>query len=272
MAFFQVNFFSKSLKRQVPFTAFVPVDTFDIPGQEPVERGPIKSLYLLHGYAGNHMDWSLGAKIQELSLIHNIAVFMPSGENNFYLDDSDKGELHAEFIGNELVEFTRKTFPISSNREDTFIGGLSMGGFGAIRNGLKYSQHFSKIIALSSALITRNIAGIPEDFKDPIADYNYYRRVFGDLNELLGSDKDPEALILNLKKDNADNPENPEKAVIPHIYMACGTEDFLLKENRAYHEFLEKEGVEHTYIEAPGVHDWKFWNEYIEKAMKWATV
>lgn len=269
MAFFQVNFFSKSLKRQVPFTAFVPVDTLEIPGQESVERGPIKSLYLLHGYAGNHMDWGLGAKIQELSLIHNIAVFMPSGENNFYLDDSDKGELHAEFIGNELVQFTRKTFPISSNREDTFIGGLSMGGFGALRNGLKYFQHFSKIIALSSALITRNIAGIPKDYKDPIADYNYYRRVFGDLNELLGSDKDPEALILNLKKDTA---ENPEKTVIPNIYMACGTEDFLLKENRAYHEFLKHEGVEHTYIEAPGVHDWKFWNEYIEKAMKWATV
>lgn len=262
MAFFQVNFFSKALKRQVPFAAFVPVDTFEIPGQEPVELGPIKSLYLLHGYAGNHMDWGLGAKIQELSLLHNIAVFMPSGENNFYLDDTDKGELHAQFIGNELVEFTRKTFPISSSREDTFIGGLSMGGFGALRNGLKYSQNFSKIIALSSALITRNIAGIPEDFKDPIADYNYYRRVFGDLNELLGSDKDPEALLLNLKKENG---------VIPHIYMACGTEDFLLKENRSYHDFLIKQGVEHTYIEAPGVHDWAFWNEYIEKAMKWAV-
>ena len=206
------------------------------------------------------MDWVCGSKIQELSLIHNTAVFMPSGENNFYLDDVDKGELYAEYVGDELVEFTRKMFPISNKREDTFIGGLSMGGYGAIRNGLKYSHNFSRIIALSSALITHNIAGIPVDFKDPIADYKYYRRVFGDLNELLGSDKDPEALITSLKK---------EKAAIPQIYMACGTEDFLLKENRSYHEFLTSEDVEHTYVEGPGVHDWNFWNEYIEKAILW---
>lgn len=136
-----------------------------------------------------------------------------------------------------------------------------MGGYGAIRNGLKYSHNFSRIIALSSALITHNIAGIPVDFKDPIADYKYYRSVFGDLNELLESDKDPEALITNLKKENA---------AIPQIYMACGTEDFLLNENRSYHDFLTSEDVEHTYVEGPGVHDWNFWNEYIEKAILWA--
>lgn len=261
MAFLQVNFFSKALKRLVTFNALVPIDTFEIPGKEKIDRGPMKSIYLLHGYSGNHMDWVSGSKIQELSLIHNVAVFMPSGENNFYIDDVDKGALYAEYVGNELVEFTRKMFPISDKREDTFIGGLSMGGYGAIRNGLKYSHNFSRIIALSSALITHNIAGIPVDYKDPIADYKYYRSVFGDLNELLGSDKDPEALITNLKKENA---------VIPEIYMACGTEDFLLEENRSYHDFLTSEAVEHTYVEGPGIHDWSFWNEYIEKAILWA--
>lgn len=260
MAFLQVNFFSKALKRLVTFNALVPIDTLEIPGQAVEPKGIMKSLYLLHGYSGNHTDWVCGSKIQELSLMHNIAVFMPSGENNFYLDDVDMGALYSDFIGNELVEFTRKMFPISDKREDTFIGGLSMGGYGAIRNGLKYSYNFRRIIALSSALITQNIAGIPVDFKDPIADYKYYRRVFGDLNELLGSDKDPEALIINLKK---------EESKIPQIYMACGTEDFLLKENRSYHDFLTKENIEHTYVEGPGVHDWNFWNEYIEKAILW---
>lgn len=260
MAFFQVNFYSKTLKRLVSLNALIPVDTFGIPGQEMIERGPMKSLYLLHGYSGNHMDWVGGTNIQELSLLHNIAVFMPSGENNFYLDDTDKGELHAEFVGNELLEFTRNVFPISAKREDTFIGGLSMGGFGALRNGLKYSHNFSGIIALSSALITKNIAGIPVDFKDAIADYNYYKRVFGDLNKLMGSDKDPEELLLRLKRANA---------TIPKIFMACGTEDFLLSENRDYHSFLMKQGVEHTYVEAPGVHNWVFWNEFIEKGIKW---
>jgi putative tributyrin esterase len=262
MAFLQVNFFAETLKRQVCFNALVPVDNNEMSDSE-TEVKPMKSLYLLHGYSGNHMDWICGAKIQELSQKHNIAVFMPSGENNFYLDDTDMGALYGEFIGKELVEFTRRMFHLSHKREDTFIGGLSMGGYGAIRNGLKYSESFGRIIALSSALIIRNIAGIPVDFKDPIADYPYYRRVFGDLNELIGSDKDPEALIEGLMKTNA---------VIPKIYMACGTEDFLINENRDFHNFLVSHSVEHAYEEGSGVHDWTFWNEYIEKGLAWSSL
>ncbi|GKU23460.1 alpha/beta hydrolase [Clostridium folliculivorans] len=261
MAFSQVNFYSKSLRKIVTFNAIVPIDTIEIPGMKEVKKGSMKSLYILSGYSGNYTDWICGSRIQELALKHNIAVFMPSGENSFYLDDTDKGELYGEFVGSELVEFTRKLFQLSEKREDTFIGGLSMGGYGAIRNGLKYYDNFSRIIALSSALIIHNVAGIPEDFKDPIADYKYYTRVFGDLNQLLGSDKDPEALISKLKQE--DKP-------IPDIYMACGKEDFLINENRSYHEFLVSEEVEHTYVEGQGIHDWNFWNEYIEKSILWA--
>ena len=262
MALLQVNFYSRCLRRLVNFNALIPIDAAQAPEQESVEAGPIKALYLLHGYSGNYTDWICGTSIQELSQKYNIAIFMPSGENNFYLDDTDKSELFAEFVGQELLDFTRKMFRLSNKRENTFIGGLSMGGYGAIRNGLKYSHNFGGIIALSSALIIKNIAGIDEGFKDPIADYKYYTRVFGDLTQLLGSDKDPEALVLNLKNKNE---------IIPKIYMSCGTEDFLLKENRDYHEFLVSENVNHTYIESHGTHDWKFWNEYIEKAIKWVT-
>ena len=261
MALLQVNFASKALRRIVTFNALIPIDTMEIPGQGKLEKKPLKAIYLLNGYSGNYIDWVCGTKIQELSLRYNIAVFMPSGENNFYLDDHDKGELFGVYIGNELVEYTRSLFPLSKKREDTYIGGLSMGGYGAIRNGLKYSGNFSRIIALSSALITNKIAGIPIDFKDPIADYRYYSRVFGDLQNLAGSDKNPEALILTLKKKNLP---------IPQIYMACGTEDFLIKENREFRDFLISENIAHTYIEGPGVHNWDFWNEYIERALIWA--
>lgn len=261
MAFLQINFYSKALKRLVNFNAVLPVDTVEIPGMmEAAPSGPMRSIYLLHGYSGGQHDWISGSKIQELALKHNIAVFMPTGDNSFYIDDTDMGALYGEFIGKELVEVTRKMFHLSDKREDTFIGGLSMGGYGAIRNGLKYADTFGRIIALSSALITYNIAGIPEDYKDPVADYKYYTRVFGDLNKLLGSDKDPEAIAHSLKESGRD---------IPKIYMACGTEDFLLKENRKYHNFLISENIEHTYEEGPGIHDWTFWNKYIEKAIEW---
>lgn len=261
MALIQAQFYSKMLKRIVPFSALLPVDTIEIPGAQEISKPKsMKTLYLLHGYSGNHMDWLYGTRIQELSLKHGIAVIMPSGDNNFYLDQKEKEEWYGEFIGNELLEITRTMFRLSDKREDTYIGGLSMGGFGAIRNGLKYSDNFRGIIGLSSALITHNIANITPDFKDDIASYGYYRNVFGDLKQLLGSENDPEALILELKD---------KEKIIPDIYMACGTEDFLLEENRGFHQFLKEKNVSHTYLESPGVHDWKFWDEYIEKAILW---
>lgn len=261
MALIQAQFYSENLKRSVPFSALLPIDTIEIPGEQVIPKPKnMKTLYLLHGYSANHMDWLYGSRIQELSLKYGVAVIMPSGDNNFYLDQKEKGEWYGEFIGNELLEMTRKLFHLSNRREDTYIGGLSMGGFGAIRNGLKYSDNYGGIIALSSALITNKIAGISPGYKDNIASYGYYRNVFGDLKQLRGSDNDPEALITQLKN---------ESKTIPNIYMACGTEDFLLEENRDFHEFLNTESISHVYIESPGTHDWKFWDDYIEKAILW---
>ncbi|MUG46255.1 alpha/beta hydrolase [Paenibacillus woosongensis] len=263
MATIQVNFFSKCLRREVTFNALMPLDSPVIPGQTEEEHRikPLKTLYLLHGYSGSHGDWLSYSRIRELSDKHRIAVIMPSGENHFYVDDEDLGAFYGEFVGKELVEFTRKMFPLSTDREDTYIGGLSMGGYGAIRNGLKYASHFSRIIALSSAILPYKIANAAPDFKDGIADYKYFRRVFGDLDRLLGSDKDPEALVMGLKETGKP---------IPQIYMACGTEDFLLDVNQRFRDFLVLENVPLTYVERTGAHTWDFWSEYIVYAIEWA--
>ncbi len=261
MAFIQVNYTSKALNRMTSFNAFIPIDTFESPEQVKSTH-PMKALYLLHGYTGGHFDWPCGARVQELSLKYNVAIFMPCGNNSFYLDDEDKKELFGEYVGRELVEYTRSLFHLSDKSEDTIIGGLSMGGFGAIRNGLRYANNFGHIFALSSALITDNIANVSPDYKDEVADYNYYTRVFGDLSKLKKSDKDPEFLVRTMKK---------RKTAFPHIYMACGTEDFLLKENRAFHSILLEEDIIHMYVESAGEHNWDFWNRCLELAISWSV-
>lgn len=260
MAILTMHFYSQCLRREVPLTALIPMDSPVHPKQEHTNQ-PLKTLYLLHGYSGTHSDWINFSRIRELSDRYGVAVIMPAGENHFYLDDEERGALYGEYIGRELVEYTRKLLPLSEAREDTFIGGLSMGGFGAIRNGFKYASRFSRIIALSSAIIPYKIANMEPGFKDGIADYGYYRSVFGDLTRLLGSDKDPEALV-RLLKENGDEP--------PALYMACGTEDFLLDVNQKFHEFLVQERIDHLYQESPGAHTWDFWNDKIEDGMKWA--
>ena len=259
MAIIEVNFISKCLMRTVTFNAIIPVDKFG-PQAENAEQKPLKTLYLLHGIFGNYTDWVNGTRIQALAEANDLAVIMPSGENRFYLDDEKSGELYGEFIGKELVEFTRKLFPLSDKREDTFIAGLSMGGYGAIRNGLKYAENFGCVIGLSAALV--HDTWKDADNSAPIFTFrrNYYEAIFGEYDKVKGSDKDPKALLLKLKE---------EGRPVPKMYLCCGTEDGLVTANRDFRDFLNENGVDLTYVEGPGKHDWVFWDTYIKKVLDW---
>ena len=257
MAIIEVNFISKCLMRTVTFNAIIPVDKFG-PQAENAEQKPLKTLYLLHGIFGNYTDWVNGTRIQAWAEANDLAVIMPSGENRFYLDDEKSGELYGEFIGKELVEFTRKLFPLSDKREDTFIAGLSMGGYGAIRNGLKYAENFGCVIGLSAALV--HDTWKDADNSAPIFTFrrNYYEAIFGEYDKVKGSDKDPKALLLKLKE---------EGRPVPKMYLCCGTEDGLVTANRDFRDFLNENGVDLTYVEGPGKHDWVFWDTYIKKVL-----
>lgn len=127
MAFIQMNFFSQSLMRQVPVNIILPMDKLPAPGVPVREEKPYKTLYLLHGIFGNYTDWVNGTRIQRYAEEHDLVVVMPSGDNSFYVDQPKSNNLYGEFVGRELVEFTRKMFPLSHKREDTFIGGILYG-------------------------------------------------------------------------------------------------------------------------------------------------
>lgn len=261
MALFQVDFYSKSLAGSTDFKLILPNDLLPemIKGNPYYER-PAKTLFLLHGYSGCSRDWLTGSRIEELAGKYNLAVVMPSCRNSFYLDAKGTGRAFCQYVGKELVDYVRSTFGISARREDTYIGGLSMGGFGAIHTALVYPDTFEKIIALSPALIIHSIENMKEGDSNNIADYYYYSSIFGDLDKLNESSNNPEYLIRKLKK---------EGKRIPPIFRAIGTEDFLIEDNRSFAKFLKEENVPETYIESPGVHDWNFWNAHLEEAMKW---
>lgn len=123
MAIMEINFYSKMLKRSTTLMAVLPVDRLDRSFSKKHDVDNLRVLYLLHGYAGNHMDWLYGAQIVELSLKYNVAIFMPCGENSFYLDDEDREAYYSEYIGNELIEFTRNVFPIPEDREKRLLVG-----------------------------------------------------------------------------------------------------------------------------------------------------
>lgn len=253
MADISIDFFSNSLMRSVTFKMYIPNDfRADIPREETeYSKRKMKTLFLLHGYTDKAFNW-MPTWVAEK---YNFAVVMPSGENSFWLNGAATGRKFCTYVGDELVRYVRKTFGLAMSADETYIMGLSMGGFGALHAAFAYPDNFGKVTALSSALIVHQIAHMKEGENNGVANYDYYRSCFGDLDTVEQSDNNPEVLAERLHKSGR----------LPEIFMACGTEDFLLAENRQFHSFLDSIGAKHIYLESKGGHDMTFWNEYAIK-------
>lgn len=260
MALINCDYFSMARRGFVSFNAILPLERPPVADQPPsYTPGPYPTLYLLHGFSGNRNDWIVNTQIAELASRRGWAVIMPDGRNNFYLDIEASLERCGEFVGRELVEVTRSMFPLSHKREETAIGGISMGGYGAVRNGLKYADTFGAILSHSAALITDEVANMREGEGNFMAPYAYYRHTFGDPKALPGSDKDPMQLARERMQDGT----------APKLFLACGTEDFLYDPNAAFHAHLDRIGYEHTWWVKPGAHDFAFWNASLPVSLDW---
>ena len=254
MAFIQVTYYSWVLKRNVPLTVVLPVDNYF----EEKETKEYKTLYLLHGLTDNCMDWVLNTRIRKWAEDKKLAVVMPSGDNSFYVNQLTPNNDYGEFIGKELVEMTRKMFPLSHKREDTFIAGNSMGGYGAIRNGLKYADTFSHIVGFSSAL---------HMFEEPVEKIEKElfgaMRVFGDLEEAAKTDVNPKVALDELIARGGK---------LPKVYMCCGLQDRLLESNRIMRDYFKEKKVDLFYEEMEGGHTWEYWDAQLLKVFEWLGV
>jgi len=264
VAYFEISFFSQALNRSVRCAALLPTDQAAY--LELEHKPPFKTLYLLHGMTGSQDVWLGAGSLWEIAKTYNMAIVMPSGENSFYSDSPITGSNYSTFVSEELVEFTRNSLPLSRKREDTFIGGLSMGGFGAIVNGLRHPETFGYITAFSSALIKQLILRADVE---PGLDYftrTQYQTMFGldKIEDFAGSGWDYETLAERLAVSGKEK---------PIIYMDCGTEDVsLYRANSLFKDKLLGLSYDVTWHSRPGQHDMKFWNDSFWKAAEFLPV
>lgn len=255
MVLFRGDIKCKSLQRRTSISVILPADNIHfLQDTEEIVPQPYKTLYLLHGLYGSDDIFLANTSIQKFAEDNGIAIVIPCGENSFYVDNPKAHAYYGEYVGQELLDITRNIFPLSHKREDTFIAGFSMGGYGAIRNGLKYHENFSKIGMISAALITDDIVNYTDD-SNVLRSRDFYESIFGDLDKLEGSDMDPKALIGNCPN-------------IPDIYMACGADDFLFEKNTDFNDYLKDNGIDATFVRAPGEHTWEFCDEHIKEFIK----
>ncbi len=262
MAIVKVNFFSESLLRMVNFMAVIPIDKREMDGESlRSKEQPLKTLYLFHGLYGGEYDWLTSTRIFKWAKDRNLAVILPAGENSFY--NNTLHNYYGTFVGEELVRFTRTMFRLSDKREDTFVGGLSMGALGAFYSAFRYPDTFGYVGALSTAALA---GGYPPDEGAGVGlmdRRSFFETVFGPETDFAGSGADYNQLARDMGKSGKP---------LPKIFMAVGKDDPLLEVNRAYHGVLEQAGMSVDYREDEGAHDWAFWDRNLYRFLEWLPV
>lgn len=254
-----IEFYSECLGRQIDVGAFLPEEY----GETGARKGnPIKKdfpvLYLLHGYNSDFSTWErmtqIGFMLRDLPL----TVVMPSGLNSYYVDGRLTNMDYYRFLNEELPGKIKNWFPISDKREDTFVGGLSLGGYGAMRLSLANPERFSYAFTLSGVV----------DLEGYYNDTCMYKKcIIHDRDISLGCRED----ALNTDNDifYLIDKNIREGKEFPRLMLACGTND------PAYHytanllNKLRETGVDVEYFDKEGKHDWNFWNYAIKRIFEW---
>jgi S-formylglutathione hydrolase FrmB len=215
------------------------------------KTGPFPVFYLLHGLSDNHTAWtrrsSIERYVQDLPLI----VVMPNGERSFYTDAENNSKAAFEtYIMRDLIGFVDSTFQTIPTRDGRVIGGLSMGGYGAVKLALKHPNMFCAAVSHSGALARAN--NFTEDDDSDWA--REVRAIFG--NNSRGSDNDLFALA-----------EKIDRSKLPALRIDCGVDDFLIEHNRSFHTHLSALNIAHEYEEFPGAHTWAYWDTHVQEAI-----
>ncbi len=259
MALLHTDFFSNVLGMCVQMDVILPQRTTGQIGMEgKARRGKYPTLYLLHGLSDDHTIWQRRTSIERYAADLGIAVVMPCTHRAWYTD-TPAGMNYWTYISQELPAVCRDFFPnMSPKREHTWAAGLSMGGYGALKLGLRASETFSRVATLSGAL---DVAGVAAPLA-PAKMAGYWSTVFGPVSKIKGSFNDLFAAAKELKASGKP---------LPEIFQWCGTEDVLYPANVAMRDHLNKLGYKLTYTESPGDHQWKYWDEQIQNVLKWIT-
>ena len=252
MAFLELNFHSDSLKMGVSVNVILPETAKTAIGIDSKNEGTYKTFFLLHGLSDDHTIWQRRTSIERYAAERGVAIVMPAAGKSWYTDTGDK---YLTFIGEELPRVCRSFFRgMSDKAEDTFVVGLSMGGYGAVKIAMHYPETFAGAGSLSGAFAIAEFSKVSNGFDWQ----SVFGREFETPDELNGSRHDVFRIASDYKESGR---------AFPKFYLWCGNRDFFISSNRAFSAHLKSLGAEHLYEDTDGEHSWICWDEYIKHAM-----
>lgn len=218
------------------------------------EDEKLKVLYLLHGYYGNQTDWIRQSSIERYISKYRVVVVMPAVNNSYYTN-MVYGLKYFTYVTEDLPKFIENTFPVSKHRDDHYICGLSMGGYGALKIAFTYPTRYKMAASISGALNLEHIKSLSLTNGKRLQ----FEATFG-YKSVKDTKHDLKYLVSQMSKKDKES---------LNLFIGCGKEDFLYQDNVDFVSYLKEQEIACTYVESSGTHDWVFWDSSVQKVIKW---
>lgn len=251
-------FASKLVGKTLPYNVVLPVD-YD----KPAARGkyyPV--LYLLHGLFGHYDNWITHTKLSDYAVKYSMIIVTPEGGDAWYTDSgTEPAAKYETYVIEELIPDVQRRYRTIETREGRGIAGLSMGGYGALKFGVKHPEMFVFVGSLSGAL---GAASWTE------ADLRGFEAIWRTLLPIFGHEDSPMRRANDLHKLYRELTAE-RIAALPYVYLDCGTEDPLLSSSRSLAAILLERKIPHEYRRLPGKHNWQYWDAQVQEVLRIAA-
>lgn len=250
---FKLN--SKLMNREMPYRVIFPAN------YDSAKDKKFAVIYLLHGLFGHFNNWAEKSEVTVFAQDYEYLIVMPEGNNGWYADSvSIPNDRYETYIAEELISEIDKKFRTIADKRHRAIAGLSMGGYGALKFGIKYPEKFILAGSFSGAV---SIASFKNKEELPAGLLrNSVISTFGDAETETKKSNDIFKIADEISKEKI--------SVLPFLYLDCGTEDELglLSANRQFADILVKQKIPHEFRQLPGKHNWAFWNSQLAEFLR----
>lgn len=249
MALITMNYNSPTIGMHQNLTIILPEDVTFFDSSRTAKQ--LKSMLLLHGLSSDETTYIRYTSIERYANEHQLAIIMPNVDHSGYAN-MVYGHSYYDYIL-EIYEYVHQILPLSRKREDNFIAGHSMGGYGTIKFALTQSDKFAKAAPLSAVFEAQRLIDLDWIDFSPQA-------ITGRDTQIKGTELDTYYLLDQAIDASVD---------IPELFIMCGKEDFLYHDNLQFIETLNKKGVSYKFEDGPGDHDYAYWDRAIKHAIEW---